>query len=642
MKDHTGWRAPAAAAFLSAIVLAAAGPARAQTVASTDYSQLSLEQLANVEITSVSKRPQPLSGAAAAVYVITSDDIRRSGANSLPEVLRLAPNLEVARINAFAYAITARGFNSPESGNKLLVLIDGRSVYSPLASTVFWQNLDVPLANIDRIEVVSGPGGTLYGANAVNGTINIITRNSADTQGLFLAAGTGPEDQATMVRYGTALWDGATVRVNVKTLNHDDTVPLSTADLSDDDWAGTQGGFRFDDKQGAETVSLEGNAYGSETRGDEIEKGWGSNLTGSWTHAFDGGSALNVTGYYDDARRSEPVAREHTVTYDIQAQHTTSLGWNDNFVWGGEYRQWDEEFNSFDIFGFAKPKTTITLGSLFGQDEVPLAPDLKLTLGLKAEDNSYSGLDLLPNIRLAWQQSDDTLLWAAVSRAVRTPSKIDRELEAPGILLPSPDFKSERLTAYELGYRGRLSSRLSLSVSLYYNRYNDLRSDAFVSGTTLPVILKNGVEGDTYGVEAWGTFELADWWRLSAGTDWLHKDLHLKPGATDISFGQSEGQDPAWQAQLRSEMNFGPDWEADVMLRAVGRVTRPFIAGPIELVPAYVDADARLGWRITDSLSLSLDGYNLLHPHHLEFNDPSTYPARDIERTFFVTLSKSF
>ena len=608
----------------------------------TDYSQLSLEQLGSVEITSVSKHPEPLSGAAAAVFVITSDDIRRSGAGSLPELLRLAPNLQVARINAFSYAITARGFNSPESGNKLLVLVDGRSVYSPLASTVFWENFDVPLATIERIEVVSGPGGTLYGANAVNGTINIITKHASAMEGLVARVGWGPEDQGAMLSYGTDLWQNASIRFHIKAFNKDDTVPLTAADTTDDDWEGTQGGFRFDDNEGPDTYLVEGNAYGNQNRGDFIEKSWGENVTGTWTHALQSGSAINVTAYYQNDLRTQPVSKEQTQSFDIQAQHTTSLGWNDNFVWGGEYRLWDERFNSFDIFTFAKPTTHISLGNVFAQDELPIGDSLKLTLGLKAEDNSYSGLDLLPNIRLAWQQSADTLFWAAASRAVRTPSKIDRELEAPGILLPAPDFKSEKLTAYEIGYRGEFGSRFSLSVSTYFNHYNDLRSDALANGTTFPVILANGIAGNTYGVEAWGTFALTDWWRLSAGANWMHKDLHLKPGETDISFGQSDGQDPSWQAQLRSEMNISDDWEADIMLRAVGRVTRPFILGPVELVPAYVDADVRVGWHVTDTLDLSLSGYNLLHHRHLEFNDPSTYPPRDIERTFFVNLSKSF
>ncbi|HEY2070646.1 MAG TPA: TonB-dependent receptor [Rhizomicrobium sp.] len=610
--------------------------------AETDYSHLSIEQLENVEITSVSKRPEPLSQAPAAVYVITAEDIRRSGKTSLPEVLRLAPNLEVARMNAFGYAITARGFNSPESGNKLLVLIDGRSVYSPLASTVFWQNLDIPLSTIDRIEVVSGPGGTLYGANAVNGVINIITRNSAEAQGLSLRIGAGPDDQSATAQYGTSLGENTTIRFHLKTFNRANTDPVSSTDFSKDDWQGTQGGFRLDSHDGSETYFLEGSAYGNQNRETFIEKGWGENLTGSWTHAFSGGSTLVVSGYYDNALRTEPVAKDETTTYDIQAQHTTSFGWNDVFIWGGEYRVWDEAFYSLVPFTFAKPRTTISLGSLFGQDELPIASDLKLTVGLKAEDNSYSGLDLLPNIRLAWQQSQHTLFWASVSRAVRTPSKIDRELEDPGLLLPSPEFRSEKLTAYEAGYRGDFSDQISLSASLFFNHYNDLRSDDLVNGVTLPIMLENGIAGNTYGVEIWGDYKVTDWWKLSAGFNWLHKDLHVKPGHNDISLGQSEGQDPAWQAQLRSQMNISDDWEADIMLRAVDRVTRPFTNGQLELVPSYIDGDARIGWHITDTTELSLSGYNLLHRHHLEANDPSTYAPRYIDRTYFVNLRQSF
>ncbi len=641
MRGNAGWLlrgvGPAALALICA-----AGAARAQTVAAnSDLSQLSIEQLENVEITSVSKRPEPLSGAAAAVFVITSEDIRRSGQSSLPEVLRLAPNLEVARMNAFEYAITARGFNSPESGNKLLVLIDGRSVYSPLASTVFWQNIDVPLDTIDRIEVISGPGGTLYGDNAVNGIINIITKNSAKTLGLKITAGAGPDDQSATARYGVSMGGNATIQFNLTTFNRANTQAFSAADHTHDDWQGTQGGFRFDDTEGRETYFLEGNMFGNQSRETFYEKGWGDNLTGSWTHAFDGGSTLNVSGYFDNVTRTEPVAKDDTTTYDLQAQHTTTLGWNDVFVWGGEYRLWREAFYSKVAFAFANPAATISLGNVFAQDELPVAEHFKLTLGLKAEDNSYSGLDLLPNVRLAWQAADNTLFWASVSRAVRTPSKIDRELQDPGLLLPSPDFKSEKLTAYELGYRGEFTDRLSLSTSLFFNHYNDIRSDQFTPVTVVPIILSNGYAGNTWGAEAWGSFTATDWWRLSAGANWLHKDLHLKPGYNDLALGQSEGQDPDWQAQLKSQMNIADDWEADLMLRYVGEVRQNVPAAPINLVPAYYDADARIGWHVTDSLELSLAGYNLLHGKHLEVYDPSTYPVRYIDRSFFVNLSKS-
>ncbi len=638
MREKRGWDALCVVLGLAC----AAGPARAQEVASSDYSQLSIEQLENVAITSVSKRPEPLSAAAASIFVISADDIRRSGASSLPEVLRLAPNLEIVRMNAFAYAITARGFNSPESSNKLLVLVDGRSVYSPLASTVFWENLDIPLENIERIEVVSGPGGTLYGANAVNGVVNIITRNSADTQGPMLSAGAGPNDQVVTMRYGGAIADAATFNVYATGFNRASTDPVSPSDQSRTEWAGYEGGFRFDAADGPETYSFEGSIYDNRTTDVFIERAWGGNVNGSWDHAFLDGSTLQVQAYADDSVRTEPGVVDELATYDLLAQHTTSLGWNDNFVWGGEFRFWREAFYSAGPFLFANPVSTITLGSAFAQDQIAIADDLKLTLGMKAEYNSYSGFDPMPDVRLAWQAAPQTLLWGAVSRAVRTPSKIDRELQDSGILIPSPNFDSENVIAYELGYRGEITPRVSLSVSLYYNRYDQLRSDELSPGFALPIQLGNGLAGNTYGAETWGNYTVTDWWRLSAGFNWLHKDLHLKPGHTDISLGQSAGQDPAYQAQLRSQMDWGRDLETDLMFRAIGKVTRSFTGGPIALVPAYVEADARVGWRVTDSLELSLAGYNLLHARHLEANDPSTYPEQSIERSFLVTLRKSF
>ncbi len=601
-----------------------------------DLGRLSIEDLANIAVTSVSKRPEPLSAAAAAVYVITADDIRRAGATSLQEALRLAPNLEVARINAFDYTITARGFNSPESSNKLLVLIDGRSVYSPLASTVFWQALDVPVADIERIEVISGPGGTLYGANAVNGVINVITRSSKDTQGLMLDLGAGSAERTGTVRYGGAIGDLATFRAYVTGFNRNDTSAALAGDTTRDGVNGVQGGFRADGGIGRDTYTLQGDLYGNRVT-DDFESLWGGNLLARWGHGFDDGSALSITAYWDKDDRDAPFLMDRLESYDLQAQHTFAWGSAQQIVWGGEYRAWREGLFSSDAFFFAKPWATVSLGNAFGQDEIALPVRLKLTLGLKIEENSYSGLDLLPNVRLAWQQSPDTLFWAAVSRSVRTPSRVDRELMSPGLLIAAPDFDSEKLIAYELGYRGRLFSGLSLSVSAFYNSYTDLRTDALTAGG-LPIQLQNGLNADTFGIEAWADYDLTAWWRLHAGINTLHKDLRLDPGETDISLFQSAGQDPPYQAQLRSSMNIAPDWALDLALRDVGHVVRPFMPAPVTLVPGYFEADARIGWHVLQSLELSVDGYNLLHDRHLEVYDPSSYAPRDIGRSVLVSL----
>ncbi len=628
----------------AAMLAAASWPAYAQGTAAGGISDMSIEQLSNVEVTSVSRRPESLNKAPSSVYVITAEDIRRSGTASLPEVLRLAPNLEVAKMNGYAYTITARGFNSPEAANKIQVLIDGRSVYSPLASTVFWENVDVALADIARIEVISGPGGTLYGANAVNGVINIITKNAADTQGgqFDTRASLTSGSYRSMLRYGFIPWDGAAVRFFAQTSRAGATGPATAADLTRTGWARNQGGFRFDQILGSDTLSLEGDIYANHNPQQNLERGRGFNLNGHWEHAFESGSSLETQIAYDQNSRIIPNQREQVDSFDLQVQHNTTLGWNDSFSWGGEVRRFKESYYSVPQY-FPNPTTTITIGSVFGQDEIPLASDLKLTLGLKLEHNSYSGLDAMPSARLAWQTSDSGMLWAAISQAVRTPSKIDRELEFAPVLIPAPDFGSENLTAYEIGYRGEPMPRLSLSTSLFYNVYSDLRTDQPTPGTIFPLQLVNGGKANTYGVDVWAKYGVTDWWRLMAGANWLHRDHSMKPGFIDFAKGQSGGQDPASQAQLRSYMNLFGNFELDTSLRFVGSVSQENPAGPqIRLVPSYFETDVRLGWRVGPKTEIAFNALNLLNERHLEAWDPSTYAPQYVGRAFLLYLRQSF
>jgi iron complex outermembrane receptor protein len=635
-----------------AYLLLHASGAAAQQMAQADINQLSIEQLGQVEITSVSRRPERLDQAPAAIFVITAEDIRRSGATTLPEALRLAPNLEVARVNGYDYAVSARGFNSAEAANKLLVLVDGRSVYSPLASTVFWENVDVPLDNVARIEVVSGPGGTLYGANAVNGVINIITKNAADTQNGYVHATAGTLQDQALLRYGFSPWDGASLALHGQVEHTNATPFLHPAGAAPHDWTRAQGGFRFDQNGEKNDFTVEGSLFDNQSLNAGLEKARGGDLNGIWTHRWDDGSVLTGQLSADDSSRilSSPHDREDLRTFDLQLQQTTSLGFGDALVVGGEYRDWRESYFAGGIFGFAMPTTTIDLINLFAEDQFNLAPRLRATLGLKLEHNSYSGLDALPDFRLAWQLNDSDMVWAAVSRAVRTPSKIDRELESPGILLPSPHFASESLVAYELGWRSNPLPNLSFSLSAYYNVYGSLRSDQATPVTILPITLENGTKGNVYGLEAWSKYGLTDWWRLDAGLSWLHKDFVSLPGHPDFAQGQSEGQDPAAQAQLRSHMDLPGDFELDAGLRAVGKVTQEIPAGSrsptlppqLSLVPGYVEADARIGWNLGDRTEIELGGFNLLHSRHLEVNDPSTYTPHEIPRYFAVGLRQRF
>jgi iron complex outermembrane receptor protein len=639
--DEYRWRLLAGLLLVAGLL---SDEACAQQVASADIEQLSIEQLANVEITSVSRRPESLAQAPAAVFVISAEDIHRSGAINLPEALRMAPNLEVARMNGFAYTISARGFNSPESSNKLLVLIDGRSVYSPLASSVFWENVAVPLADIARIEVISGPGGTLYGANAVNGVINVVTKDSSQTQGALLDATAGTSDAKVMARYGFSPWDGGALRLYGQVSHANNTSPVSALDPARTAWARNQGGFRLDQKLDADSLTLQGDIFANSTPAMDIERGRGYDLSGRWNHALESGSSLDVQVYSDENSRILPgLAREQLDTADLQVQHSTALWWNDTFIWGGEYRHSKEAFYSQTVIGFANPVTHLDVENLFAQDSFRLLDKVKLTTGIKIENSSFSNVDFMPDLRLSWQVTDSDLLWASVSRAVRTPSKIDRELEVPGLLLPAPRFHSEKLTAYEAGYRGQLLPSLSLSLSLYYNLYDDLRTTSYNLVTIAPVQLRNGIKGDNYGGEAWAKYGVTDWWRLSLGANWLQRTELLKPGRRDLTFGQSLGQDPPYQAQIRSEMNPFEDWEFDAALRSIGHVkARDATTGNTKvLVGAYTEMDLRIGWQATPTTEIALEGFNLLHPHHLEANDPSTYLPQYIPRAFMLNLQKS-
>ena len=594
-----------------------------------DLRGLSIDDLANLKVTTVSRRPETLSHAPNAVYVITAEDIRRAGATSLPEALRLAPNLEVAQINAYSWTVTARGFNSPETANKLLVLINGRTVYEPIGGGVMWQQVDVDINNIDHIEVISGPGGAVWGANAVNGVVNVITKSAAQTQGIAVAATGGGEEQTANLRIGGKLGEHATFSLLADTFNYGPTIAATAADTTDDAFKGAHGGASVRGTWDADTLSLGLSGY-SNSIADDGGRLWGAVLKGGWSRALDNGATLDLHTYLSRDDRNQPTLYESRDVFDVDGQETMTIGTHHTVVWGGEYRFYNEDFVSYDAFYFANPRTTISLGSLFAQDEIALKRDLQLTLGLKLEDNSYSGFDWLPNVRLAWQVAPHTLLWAAVSRSVRTPNRIERELEDPGLLAPSPDFASEKLIAYETGWRTQPTPLLSLSVSLFYNRYSDLRTDGYTLPTIVPIVLQNGARGRTMGVEAWGKYDLTSWWRLSAGFNLLHKSFNLIPGATDLTSLGVAGQDPRSQMQVRSQWTIRRV-ELDVALRSVAKIDN-------SNVPAYTEADAHIGWRCTDKLVVALEGHNLLHDRHLEVWDPSTTPPRYIPRSVFLSL----
>ncbi len=610
---------------------ALAGAAGATTaVEGDDLSRLSLEELAQVQITSVSRQPESVAAAAAAVFVISAEDIRRSAATNVPEVLRLAPNLQVQRIDAVSWAITARGFNSRETSNKLLVMIDGRSIYTPLYSGVAWDTHHVPLGEIERIEVISGTGGTLYGANAVNGVINIITKSAAASQGVHTAAIIGDDERIATARFGVSLGDTAAARFYVSAFDRDHMYTETGGRLGDES-DGVQAGFRTDWGSDRDRFTVQGDAYYRESPNRDANQTGdlkGFNLVGRWTRAFADGSSLMVQGYYDHNDRNEFGLNSSEATWDLAFQHDLARRGRHNLIWGGGYRLVDSTYESapWTGAGLSPMQRNVSLTNVFVRDRITLTDRIELTPGIKLEDSSLSGLEVLPSVRIGWQAADNAFLWARAARAVRTPSRIDRDLTAAGFLGPS-FMDAEELIAYEVGYRGRPTANTSLTVTAFFNDYDDLRTVDTDPVTIFPIRFANSARGETYGVEVWGTWDVTDRWRLSGGFATLEKDLEPKPGSRDITGIASGGDDPDWHGQIRSRLDITDRIELDVGVRAVD---------DLATVDGYVEADARLGWRVTDDLEVSIAGSNLLHDRHIESDDAGR--RRQIGRSIFLRL----
>ena len=629
--------APCVAALL------AAQPACADADADgslADLSRLSLEELANVEITSVSKRPEALSGAPAAVYVISNDEIRLSGADTLPEALRLAPNLQVARLSASGYGISARGFNhSTGTSNKLQVLIDGRSIYTPLYSGVFWDAQRVMLDDVERIEVISGPGGALWGANAVNGVINVITRKAADTEGGLAHLTTGSNDTAANLRYGGRFGQTGAFRIYGMAADYGESRTTAGAG-GRDSWDRAQAGFRVDWGGEGDAFTLQGDLYDGSSapvQGARAEGViGGGNLLANWTHRRQGAGVVEATAYYArDHRTVTSGIKDGLEVYNLDLQYALAARGGHAIVVGGGYRHNQDNFRgAFRTSFLDPPSRTTRLGNIFVQDEIALRDDLILTLGLKLEHNSYTGLEYLPNARLAWRPADHTLIWGAVSRGVRTPSRFDRDLINPGLVAAGPNFVSEELVAYEIGYRGQPTASTSLSVSAYYNVYDNLRTAESKTAATFPLEVRNGMHGETYGVEAWAAWQVSEGWRLTAGANLLRKDLSLDPGSRDIFGVDFAGNDPRHQLSLRSHMSLAPTVNLDLELRSIAGLKSPAVA-------AYTELGARLAWRVTDQVELAVTGDNLLNNQHLEFVNGSV-PRREIPRSVRASLRWGF
>jgi len=624
-----------------------------------DLTALSLEELMDVEVFSVSKKQEKLSESAAAAFVITPEDMRRAGVTSIPEALRMVPGMEVARIDANKWAISARGFNDIFA-NKLLVLIDGRSVYTPLFSGVFWEAQDVLLEDVERIEVIRGPGATLWGANAVNGIINVRTKSARDTRGSLMTLGSGSEERGFgSVRYGDRLRDDFHYRIYAKGALRDDLVLPSGAQAADG-WNVLRGGFRLDwDTSDSDALILQGDIYQGDIgqtyrifaspkppylRTFEYQANIaGGNVLGRWEHVFPDASDLALQVYYDRTEREEAVISGYLETFDLDFQHRFSLDVQQEILWGLGYRFTRDEFNGSFTSSFHPDSRRYDLISAFAQEEVSLADDrFRLTLGSKFEYSDFAGFEIQPSARLLWIPDERHTLWTAASCAVRTPSRADHDIRSVGLVLPpssaQPDmpitvvelhgdrgFQSEELLAFEFGSRFRAADRLFLDLAAFYNLYDDLLTveprlpylDTTSSPPYLvaPSVIDNRMSGMAYGAELAADAQVRDYWRLRAAYTFLDIHIDLDEDSSYAPGLEWEGVSPQHQLSLRSSLDLPRGLELDLWGRYVDAL-------PDAELDSYLNLDARFGWNLTDRLELSLVGQNLLDAQHAEFRSP--------------------
>jgi iron complex outermembrane receptor protein len=628
-------------------LILAASPAAAQTQSSLPaLKKLSLEQLMDLEGTSVAKKEQRVAETAAAIYVITQEEIRRSGVTSIPEALRLASGVQVSRIDSNKWSIGVRGFGSRLS-RSVLVLIDGRSVYTPLFAGVYWEVQDTLLEDIERIEVIRGSGGTLWGANAFNGVINIITKSATETQGLLVTAGGGSEEKAFgELRYGGKIGEDFSYRVYGKGFRRDAQYTPHVSDF--DDWHMGQGGFRSDwNLNKSNSLTIQGDIYAGKSGqrtaisnftapfSTVLQKNAdlsGMNLLGRWTRTLSETSNLALQVYYDRTFRREPTFQEERNTVDFDLQHRFRLTGRQELIWGLGYRYTKGDTESVPTIVFSPRDRADHLFSAFVQDEIVLVENhLRLTVGSKFEHNDYSGFEVQPSARLLWTPDERHYLWASVSRAVRTPSRVEHDLLLTAALSPvapvfarvirDKSFAAEKVLAYELGYRIQATDRLSMDIAAFYNRYNDLLtlegSSSFVEppgNTIFPLLIDNKMKAEVYGVEVASDWRWLDWWRLRFSFAHLQLNLSKKAGSADISTERStEGASPHNQVGLMSFIDLPANLQLDGVFRYVDNLRS-------QSVGRYFNLDLRLGWHPTKNVELSLVGQNLLAGHHAEWS----------------------
>ncbi|MEQ1529038.1 MAG: TonB-dependent receptor [Methylococcales bacterium] len=658
-------------------------------IAATDHDQLSnvpelnLEELVKIQVTSVSKKIQALSDAPAAVYVISHDDIKRSGVTSVPEALRMAPGLDVARIDANKWAVTARGFNG-NFANKLLVMIDGRSIYTPAFSGVYWDAQDVLLEDVDRIEVIRGPGATLWGANAVNGVINIITKRAEDTQGGHLTAGGGNKETGFgSLRYGVKLGKHTFARAYVNGFQRNAMSSPQGFDAGDD-WQKTQGGFRVDSQLSDKSdITVEGDVYTGENHQTlrtpsltipyfhtvhDLVSSSGGNLLSRFRHTMSATEEVNLQVYFDHYKREEFFISEARNTFDFDLQHSFSPIKHNNAIWGMGYRLSHDDFTNSSVLSLNPTSRNTQLFSAFVQDEITLIEDsLWLTIGSKFEHNDYTGFEGQPNVKLMWAPHPEHRIWASIARSVRTPSRAENDfLLHHTVLPPNPNFpypasetpigidivgnrsfKAEVQYAYELGYRFTFANKASLDLTAFFNDYQSLRNNALapqqIGGNlqnltiTQPLNLTNTSIVNTYGFEAAIAWQMLDWWRWDNSYSFLKTDTQANNLIPTIAIS------PNHKLSLRAALNPTEHVNLDFWLRysSSAKAINPQ-AFALSTIPEYVTMDVRLGWQIHPHIELSITGQNLLDNQHLEYIEETYVLPVEISRGVYGKINWQF
>lgn len=640
-------------------------------------SQLSIEDLMEIEISSVAKKPRKVADSAAAAFVITAEDIRRSGVASIPEALRMVPGLQVAQVGSDKWAITSRGSNSLFA-NKLLVMIDGRTVYTPIFSGVFWNQQDTLLEDIARIEVIRGPGATLWGANAVNGVINIITRHASESQGTLVTGGGGSETQAVGgARYGGTIGDTA-YRVYSKIREYDDTAALAGGTKPDDQWGSAQAGFRLDNElPDASKLMLEGDISRGDTRFDgtiplldqpfsqEISQAGGfhaMNLLGRWSKEISSESSVSVQGYFDRSRRDEVILRDAVDTVDLEAQHNFKILKNDEVIWGFGYRSLaDRLTQTVPTLAFDPQGRQVEIFSGFAQNELNLLENsLTFTLGSKFQHNDYTGFEVQPSARAMWKPTQYQTLWAAFSRAVRTPSRAEAssqiQLETGRDTMTGLPFaytafgnrqiSSEELMAYEVGYRAVVTSDFKFDLSTFFNQERSLigltpgepsLSEAQGAPHLLvPASFQNNSNMDTFGSELVADWQICSRWRAQFGYTYQFYSFSPYGSRPGADYRGEERENPSHTASIRSLLNLSETVDLDGMLRFVDSI-------PQYDIDPFIELDMRFGWRILPNLEISVLGQNLLNNQHEEYTSNFIrFTPAQIQRSVFGKITWQF